>query len=140
MEKVVLEGKKYFGRFQAESKDESYMFRGDTHDRHSYWWEGQCAIKELDTDDEQKCLFTSKRDGRFTGSLEKAVLSFTSRYVSYPDRPEIQDYAAVVDMILEQMYKTAKEQLANPETIIPTVIAPSLDVEELCAMFFAKKR
>ena len=65
MEKVVLEGKKYFGRFQAESKDESYMFRGDTHDRHSYWWEGQCAIKELDTDDEQKCLFTSKRDGNY---------------------------------------------------------------------------
>lgn len=131
MEELILEGRKYLGRFKAESKDESYMFRGDTHSRHNYWWEGQCDIKDLDVDEKRIFLFNTRNLSRRIGSLKEAVVSFASRTTSYPNQPKIQNHVAIFDLILEKMYLHAKEQMTDSEVIIPSIVVPQLCIEEL---------
>ena len=132
-EKLEIEGNEFSGIFRAEFITEPYLFRGDTHERYHYSWSGETRITRLDNQGSIRALFSTPKEGNanFVRKLEHAVLCFTSHYTSWPKRPKIENYGRIVDLVLKQMYQAYGEILRNEEIIVPKLIVPHLDIDEL---------
>jgi len=132
MEELTLEGNEFLGKFQAVFQTVPYRFGGDTHDRHHYFWKGQCAI-ECKFGEPARALFSTPKEGSrdFVKKLEEALLSFGSEGTSWPPRPEIKDYKAIVDIVLGGMYEEYQQSIQDENTIIPQLSVRRLYIGDL---------
>lgn len=136
--KLELDGEIFFGKFKGELKVDSYRYSGDTHDRHKYFWKGQCVVENKKSGEKVGALFATVPQGNcnFVGSLERAVLSFSSRFISWPNRPVIKEYAAVVDVLLGHIVEEYAQLIKNADIIIPEICIPQFDIDELAEKGF----
>jgi len=128
---ILLRGNRYQSRFIAEQQSSKYIYRGGTHYKYRYYWEGDGLITDTETNEESRFLFRTPRSIKSIESLEQAIISFRSRYCNLLERPEITDYPALIDLVLKSMYTRAKEQTHSEHKIVPRVESPSLEIEEL---------
>ena len=132
IEKLILEGNKFVGKFHAQFQKVPYRFGGDTYDRHHYFWEGQCLITGNSVE-VARALFRTPQEGshNFVRNLEEAIISFGSRTISWPPRPEIKDYKAIIDMVLGKMHEQYQQLLQRKDIFVPELISKQLDINEL---------
>ena len=121
-ESLILEGRNYIGKFEAEKQveDEKYFFDGAGLIIHNY------------THEEARFGFQTVRDNFSYWSLEESLLEFThgSRgprmFPTLKDiKPRFSDVRLVNDLVLEQMFEDA---IANPGSC---VMPEFLDLDHL---------
>lgn len=127
---VHLIGEKFAGYFRGHKITRNYRYRGDSHDRHDYWWEGFCRIIERSSGNDVRGVFVSN-DVQYTARLEDSLLSFSSSRWSIPPNVEIRERTKVIDGVLEEAYKNGRSQLLDITVFVPRIVMPKLSLDDL---------
>lgn len=113
---LTLKGNQYEGIFLAEQRIEKIKLE----DKfpaiwiYRYSFEGKGIIKDKKTNEEQK-IFLSDITDRYITRLRDYIIYFDE----YLNKEKIKDYASIIDLQLQRMYKKAERKRGRKAVIHP---------------------
>ncbi len=137
-QEVTLFGNIYFGSFSAIPKQKRFWAKNDyiSYVGNNYRWEGMGIVEHIKLQKFYSFLLTTPYRFYEQG-LENCLINVKGKWSNLQANIKITEPKFVYDLILEQIYKDAKEK--ENITTIPMVFPKILLCDELVDMKFIKE-